>query len=164
MELDKARAEAGKYGFVGEMRLVQCRADSVKHVASPSRCDRSQRVVMSPVISTSVRRSRTSQCPAPLRRAPQSVSQPCLGFAFLAAALVRCAFSLIRSAVALGEIWTQNNRSHIAMSYEPSIAWKASLRAHRRRSARPLKVLKPRWPRRTVERRERFNNYTMVQF
>jgi hypothetical protein len=50
------------------------------------------------------------------------------------------------------------------MSYEPSIAWKASLRAHRRRFARPLKILKPRWPGRTVERREPFNNYTMVQF
>jgi len=50
------------------------------------------------------------------------------------------------------------------MSYEPSIAWKASLRAHRRRFARPLKVLKPRWSGRTAERRERFNNYTMVQF
>lgn len=43
MELDKARAEAGKYGFVGEMRLVQCRADSVKHAASPSRRDTSRR-------------------------------------------------------------------------------------------------------------------------
>ncbi|KAH2844693.1 hypothetical protein KXW36_009405, partial [Aspergillus fumigatus] len=31
------------------------------------------------------------------------------------------------------------------MSYRPSIAWKASLRAHRRRFARPLLVLKPRW-------------------
>src|SRR5215510_10611926 len=32
------------------------------------------------------------------------------------------------------------------MSYEPSFAWKASLRAHRRRFARPFSVLKPHWP------------------
>src|ERR1700752_3332010 len=38
---------------------------------------------------------------------------------------------------ALREIWTQDSRSHIAMSYQPSFAWKASLRAHRRRFARP---------------------------
>ena len=47
--------------------------------------------------------------------------------------------------VALRGIWTQNSRSHIAMSYQPSFAWKASLRAHRRRFARPPSVLKPRW-------------------
>ena len=73
-------------------------------------------------------------------------------------------FPLVEALAALGEIWTQDSRSHIAMSYEPSIAWKASLRAHRRRFARPLKVLKPRWSGRTAERRERVNNYTMLQF
>ena len=53
--------------------------------------------------------------------------------------------SLIRSARNTArhsrEIWTQNNHSHIAMSYQPSFAWKASLRAHRRRFARPPLVL-----------------------
>jgi hypothetical protein len=86
------------------------------------------------------------------------------GSAFPAFALVPRRFPRFNAHDALGKIQTQNSRSHTAMSYEPSIAWKASLRAHRRRFARPLKVLKPRWPGRTAERRERFNNYTMVQF
>jgi len=55
------------------------------------------------------------------------------------------AFSLIRSARNTArharEISTQNNRPHIAMSYQPSFAWKASPRAHRRRFARPPLVL-----------------------
>lgn len=137
-------------GLFEKMHLVQCRADSVKHAASPSRRDSSQRVVMSPVISTSVRCCRTPECPAPLRRVPQSFRvdpqpNPLAGAAPSSLPWSRTAFPGIRALVALGEIWTQNSRSHIAMSYEPSTAWKASLRAHRRRFARPLKVLKPRW-------------------
>jgi len=54
-------------------------------------------------------------------------------------------FPSLEAHIAPGKIQTQNSRSHIAMSYEPSIAWKASLRAHRRRFARPPRVLKPRW-------------------
>ena len=63
----------GKYGVVGKTPLVQCRADSVKHATSPSRRDISRRVNHVASDSTSVRRSRTSRCPAPLRRVPQSV-------------------------------------------------------------------------------------------
>ena len=63
----------GKYAVVGKTLLVQCRADSVKHDASPSRRDFSQRAIQVASDSTSVRRSRTSRCPAPLRRVPQSV-------------------------------------------------------------------------------------------
>ena len=104
--------------------------------------------------STSVRRSRTSRCPAPLRRVPQSVlvqtgfelgSTPLQAPRSCSFAVVRCVFPRSTRILRLREIWAQDSRSHIAMSYRPSIAWKASLRAHRRRFARPLRVLKPRW-------------------
>ncbi len=144
----------GKYGVVGKTLLVQCRADSVKHVASPSRRDFSQRAIHVASDSTSVRRSRTSRCPAPLRRVPQSVPvqtgfelgpTPLQAPRSYSLAVVRCVFPRSMRILRLREIWAQDSRSHIAMSYRPSFAWKASLRAHRRRFARPLRVLKPRW-------------------
>ena len=152
MELGRTRAKVGKYGVIRKMRLVQCRADSVKHATSPSRRDRSRRVIMSPVINFSPPQPNTEMSGAATPRTSVRLVQsggtsfnPSAGFAFLAAASVRCTFPSIKAHVALREIWTQDSRSHIAMSHEPSIAWKASLRAHRRRSARPSRVLKPRW-------------------
>ena len=123
----------------------------------PLTATKSRRAIHVANDTTSVRRCRTPRCPAPLRRVPQSVwfnraptqvqpqVQPAFGLRVPVAALVRCLFPSFEAHVALGEIWTQDSRSHIAISYEPSIAWKASLRAHRRRFARPLSVLKPRW-------------------
>ena len=49
-EFAREKSKIGKYGVVGKMHLVQCRADSVKHATSPSRRDMSQRAIMSPVI------------------------------------------------------------------------------------------------------------------
>lgn len=116
VELGRAEAEAGENGFVGEMRLVQCRADSVKHVASPSRRDTSQRVFMSPVISTSVRSSRASKCPAPLRRVPQSVSQPACRLRLPRRCFGPVRLSLIRSACrAWGNL---NTRQPFSYPYE----------------------------------------------
>lgn len=142
----------GRYGVVRKMHSVQCHADSVKHATSPSRRDISRRVIHVASDPTSVRRSRTLRCPAPLRRVPQSVQfqiriGPCptrLRASRSPLLVCRCAFSC-EARETPGRIQTQDSRSHIAMSYEPSIAWKASLRAHRRRYARPFMVLKPRW-------------------
>ena len=137
-----------EYGVFGKMPQVRCRDDSVKHGASPSRRDKSLRVNMSPVIQLQSaaaehrdvqRRYAASLSPfspnrvelvQPLCRPPRSIR--CLG---PVASFPSCTPG----------IQTQNNCSHIAMSYQPSIAWKASLRAHRRRFARPPSVLKPRW-------------------
>src|SRR5690349_7082372 len=44
-ELAREKAQIGKYGVVGKMHLVQCRADSVKHATSPSRRDTPRRVI-----------------------------------------------------------------------------------------------------------------------
>ena len=76
VELCRERARVvGKYGVVGKkMHLVQCCVDSVKHAASPTHRDISRRVIHVASNSTSVRFCRTSGCPAPLRRVPQSVS------------------------------------------------------------------------------------------
>lgn len=131
---------------VGKMLWVQCRADSVEHATSPSRRDASRQVVVSPVIPTSARCCRTRMCPAPLRRAPQS-AQPARRFRVPRFCLGSRVSFPVGSECTPGEIWTQNSRSHIAMSYELSIAWKASQRAYRRRFARPLMVLNPRWSR-----------------
>jgi len=132
-------------GLVGKMLWVQCRADSVEHTASPSHRDASRRVVVSPVIPTSVRRCRTLKmfCTATPRT---SVRSTCLQVPPSSSLPGSCSsFPGSERSLRSGEIWTQNSRSHIAMSYELSTAWKASLRAHRRRFARPLMVLKPRW-------------------
>jgi hypothetical protein len=143
----------GKYGLVGKLHLV--RADSVKHATSPSRHNISQRVIhvasdlnLSPLLPntemSSAATPRTS-----VRLVPSGLTQ------VQPACRLRVPHPLPWSGASfprskrlsrLREIWTQDSRSHIAMSYEPSIAWKASLRAHRRRFARPLSVLRPRWP------------------
>ena len=153
-ELAREKAKVGKYGVVGKMHLVQCRAYSVKHAASPPlaatrRCE----PFMSPVIqlqsASAEHRDVRRRYAAYLSQFSSRRVQPRFksGPTRLQAprspplALVRHLFPSLEAHVALGEIQTQNNRSHIAMSYEPSIAWKASLRAHRRRFARPPLVL-----------------------
>lgn len=143
VELGRFGAGVRKYGFMGKMHLVQCRADSVKHAASPSRRDTSRRVIH--VASDSDFSSPLPMSGAATPRTSVRSLQPACRLRFPVSALVRCPSPPLEAHVALGEIWTQDSRSHIAMSYEPSIAWKASLRAHRRRFARPFRVLKPRW-------------------
>ena len=142
-----------KYGFVGKLPLVQCRDDSVKHAASPSHRDESRRVFMSPMIQLQsaaaehrdVRR-RYAASLSPFSPNRVELVQPhcrlCVPFRCWGPVRLSLHFE---ARIALGEIWTQDSRSHIAMSYQPSFAWKASLRAHRRRFARPPRVLKPRW-------------------
>jgi hypothetical protein len=152
------------------MHLV--RADSVKHATSPSRRNTSRRVIhvasefnFSPLLPntemssaatprTSVRlvQSGSTQVqpksnPSPTQVQPKSNPSPTRlqDSRSSPLALVRRLFPRSKRMSRLREIWTQDTRSHIAMSHGPSIAWKASLRAHRRRFARPLSVLKPRW-------------------
>ena len=152
-KLARKKAKVGKYGVVGKMHLVQCRADSVKHATSPSRRDTSRRVIhvasdfnFSPLLlntemssaatprsSVHSVQSGSTQVSTRLQVSPSSPL-----------ALVRRLFPRSKRMSRLREIWTQDTRSHIAMSHGPSIAWKASLRAHRRRFARPLSVLRPR--------------------
>jgi hypothetical protein len=125
---------------------------------------------MSPVVQTSVRMPniemsdaatpRTSVRPNPNRVEFRSTHLQTPRSNFLCRGLVH--LSAFEAPERLREILAQDSRSHIAMSYETSIAWKASLRAHRRRSARPLKVLKPRWSGKPLSAARRFNNYTMV--
>ena len=107
---------------------------------------------MSPVIQLQSALPNTEMSSAATPRPSVRLVQPGLrwfnpspGSAFPFVAVVRCLFPILRSACCASGIQTQNSRSHVAMSYRPSIAWKASLRAHRRRFARPLLVLKPRW-------------------
>jgi len=133
------------------MHLV--RADSVKHATSPSRHNTSQRVIhvasdfnFSPLLlnteMSSAATPRTSVRYSPVGFNPSSTRLQASHSSPLA--LVRRLFPRSKRISRLREIWTQDNRSHIAMSYGPSIAWKASLRAHRRRFARPLSVLRLR--------------------
>ena len=146
VELGRFGAGVRKYGFVGKMHLVQSRADSVKHAASPSRRDGSQRVIhVASDSNFSPPLPNIEMSGAATPRTSVRSFQPACRLRFPVSASVRCPSPSLEAHAALGEIWTQDSRSHIAMSCEPSIAWKASPRAHRRRSARPLRVLKPRW-------------------
>ena len=51
-----------QYGVVRNVHLVRCSVDSVKHTTSPSRRDRSRRVLHVACASTSIRRFRTPKC------------------------------------------------------------------------------------------------------
>ena len=151
------------------MHLVQCRADSVKHAASPSRCDSSQRVVMSPVIPTSVRCCRTPECPAPLRRVLQSFRiepqpNPLAGTAPSSLPSSRTAFPEFRALVALGE----NLDTGQPFSYRYELRTQHRLESVATRTPPPI-CTSAHGPQtalvsRTAERRERFNNYQMMRF
>jgi len=155
VQLGRKRAGVvGNYGVVGKKTLVQCRVDSVKHAASPSRRDFSRRAIhvasdlnfSPPQPNIEMSGAATPRTSVRSVQTGPSLPQPACRLRVPIRLLWSGASSLDRSAYcALREIWAQDSRSHIAMSYRPSIAWKASLRAHRRRFARPLRVLKPRW-------------------
>ena len=122
-------------GIDGNER-AECRVDSVKHSTSPSRRENAQRAI-TPVFSKPVCRNRTSACPT---AAPPHISVCRLQHVHDLHVPNRCIvgqrlnspslISLVRSALNASphrEIQTQNSRPHIAMSYQLSFAWKASL-------------------------------------
>ena len=107
--------------------------DSVKHTTSPSRRDYARRVISSHVSQIQPAATEHRPCPALRRRVPQSVLvTPFACPAFPSLLVVGWCASLLFEAREeierhAGEIQTQNNRPHIAMSCQPSFAWKASL-------------------------------------
>ena len=152
------------------MNLVQCRADSVKHAASPSRRDGSQRVIhvasdsnFSPPLPniemSGAATPRTSVGSVPNR---VELGSTRLQASRSSAALVRCAYFSFEAHKAPGrnldtgqpfsycyELRTQHRLESVATRTPPPICTSA----HGSQTALVS---------RTVERRERFNNYTMV--
>lgn len=122
------------YGTIENLHLscrrVDCSDDPVNHNASPSRRDVSRQVISLLVSSSSICRYRAPRCPA-LRRRVSSFVNP-----FTCAALLlpdsdgrpglSCSSPRVVGNFA-GEILTQVNRPHTAMSCQSSFAWKASL-------------------------------------
>ena len=107
VELGRESARAiGKYGVVGKMPLVQCRDDSAKHAASPSRRDRSRRVIhvasglnLSPLLpNIEMSGAATPRTSVPVKFNPSP------GSASPASALVRRLFPSFEARDALGEI------------------------------------------------------------
>lgn len=115
---------------------VECRVDSVKHSTSPSRHENARRAIRSPVFQ-----SQSAATEHPLVRSPRRrISSVCrLQHVHELRVPSRCLARMrpfSPSLVSLRpdhvererrEIQTQNDRSHIAMSYQLSFAWKASL-------------------------------------
>ena len=121
------------YGTTGNLRFgcrwFDCSDDTVRHKSSPSRRDVSRQVVSLLVSSNSNCCYRTPKCPALRRR--RVVVNPFTRSAFPLPDSDRrpglsCSIPQIAGDIA-GEILTQANRPHIAMSCQSSFAWKASL-------------------------------------
>ena len=127
-----AGVRGGDCGTAGNLdfscREIDCSNDTVRHKSSPSHRDVSRRVISSLVSS--------NRCAATehrnVRRRAACLPQPVRSLRVPVARFRRSLWSLLfdaprKSGDIAGEILTQVNRPHIAMSRQSSFAWRASL-------------------------------------
>lgn len=105
-------------GIVGRRDVVQYRVESVRHDTSPSCRDRSRQGPACPEDTRSRKRFRRGCPPHVLAVRPASL-RTCRG-SFETSLL--CA-SRQRDEIPLGDIQTKSYRSHIAMGFDPTIAF-----------------------------------------
>lgn len=168
VELGKSVASVSKYGVVGKMHfekmhLVQCRVDSVKHAASPSRPDESGRAIhvatdvnfSPPLPNTEMFGAATPRTSVRLIRLQAPRSYLCFGSVLLSrfqcASCARENLDTEQPFSYFYELRTQHRLESVATRTPPPICASAQ-------GSQTALVL------RTAERREGFNNYTMVQF
>lgn len=128
-----AGVQGGDYGTNENLcfgcREMDCNNDPVRHKSSPSHRDVSRRVISSLVSSN---RSAATEHRNVRRLAAACLPQPVRWLRVPVARFRRSLWSLLFDAPLkmgdiAGEILTQTNRPHIAMSCQSSFAWKASL-------------------------------------